>query len=139
MAARASLMWALIAGTLLFPAAPVLTGAIAADMSAERNRAAKIFELLDENGDGRISMTEFKNNQMLVFYLLDRNKDLALTRDETTLSAEAFARVAGADGKISTLEFLNAVDSAFDAADTDHNGSLDREEFFALVRRVRQE
>ena len=119
--------------------APALTGAIAADLSADRNRTAKIFTLLDEDGDARISMAEFKNNQMLVFYVLDRNKDLALTRNETALSAEAFARLAGPDGRISTLEFLNVVDHAFNTADTNHDGTLDQQEFFALVQRVREE
>ncbi|MBP2311297.1 EF-hand domain-containing protein [Azospirillum soli] len=139
MAARANPVWALFAGALLSLVAPALTGALAADLSAERNRTAKIFELLDEDGNGRISMTEFKNNQMLVFYVLDRNKDLALTRNETALSAEVFARVAGPDGKISTFEFLNAVDSAFNAADTNHDEALDQQEFFALVQHVREE
>ncbi|WP_155903470.1 hypothetical protein [Azospirillum brasilense] len=54
---------------------------------------------LDDNQDGSVSMTEFKNNQMLVFYILDRNKDLALTVGETHLPADVFASIAGNDGK----------------------------------------
>lgn len=138
MAAQANMVWASIAGAIMALVVPTYTG-MAADLSAERNRTAKIFDLLDENGDGRISMAEFKNNQMLVFYVLDRNKDLALTRNETSLSADVFARVAGPGGKISTLEFLDAVDSAFGAADADHNGALDQQEFFTLVQHVREE
>ena len=91
--------------------AHIVTTAAAA--SAENARDARIFELLDDNQDGSVSMTEFKNNQMLVFYILDRNKDLALTAGETHLPADAFASIAGNDGKIDTLEFLDVVDSAF--------------------------
>ncbi|OYD80073.1 hypothetical protein, partial [Azospirillum brasilense] len=77
--------------------AHIVTTAVAA--SAENARDARIFELLDDNQDGSVSMTEFKNNQMLVFYILDRNKDLALTAGETHLPADAFASIAGNDGK----------------------------------------
>jgi len=138
MTGRAKWVWASIAGAVVALAAPIYAGK-AADLSSQRNRTAKIFDLLDEDSNGRISKAEFKNNQMLVFYVLDRNKDVALTRNETSLSADVFARVAGADGKISTLEFLNAVDNAFSTADADHNESLAQQEFFALVQNVRDE
>jgi hypothetical protein len=112
------------------------TAAIAAESLAEDNRTTKIYELLDENRDGVISMAEFKTNQLLVFYVLDRNQDGALTRGETSLSAEAFARVAEADGKINSLEFLDTVDHAFTQTDANHSGTLDRQEFAALRRRI---
>jgi len=111
--------------------------ATAAAASVETARDARIFELLDDDHDGRVSVMEFKNNQMLVFYILDRNKDLALTADETFLPADVFAGVAGSDGKIDTLEFLDIVDSAFKQADTNHDGLLDRQEFTVLLERVR--
>ncbi|QCN94445.1 hypothetical protein D3093_03755 [Azospirillum argentinense] len=111
--------------------------AAAATASVENARDARIFELLDDDQNGSVSMMEFKNNQMLVFYILDRNKDLALTADETFLPADVFASIAGADGKIDTLEFLEIVDSAFKQADTNHDELLDRQEFIALLHRVR--
>ncbi|MBK3773160.1 hypothetical protein GAY31_02990 [Azospirillum brasilense] len=109
----------------------------AAAASAENARDARIFELLDDDQDGSVSMTEFKNNQMLVFYILDHNKDLSLTADETFLTPDAFKSISGTDGKIDTLEFLDIVDSAFKQADTNHDGLLDRQEFVALLNRVR--
>lgn len=103
---------------------------------AKRDRA--IFDLLDDNHDGVISMPEFKNNQMLIFYLLDRNRDLALTRNETVLPADVFDKNAGPEGKIGTVEFLNVVDMAFKNADTNHDSAIDRTEFNTLMRRIRQ-
>ncbi|AWJ90567.1 hypothetical protein Sp245p_12610 [Azospirillum baldaniorum] len=120
-------------------AVPPHIAATAATASMEHARDARIFELLDDDEDGRVSMMEFKNNQMLVFYILDRNKDLALTADETFLPADVFASIAGADGKIDTLEFLDIVDVAFKQADTNHDGMLDRQEFAALLSRVRSQ
>ncbi|MFC5356837.1 hypothetical protein [Azospirillum himalayense] len=109
----------------------------AAAASVETSRDARIFELLDDDQNGNVSMMEFKNNQMLVFYILDRNKDLALTVDETFLPADVFASIAGTGGKIDTLEFLDIVDSAFKQADTNQDGLLERQEFVTLLNRVR--
>ena len=117
----------------------IATKVTAADLPANAGRDDKIFDLLDDNNDGRISREEFKNNQMLVFYLMDRNKDLALTRAETTLPADNFARLAGSDGKIGPLEFLGVADAAFTQADANHDGALDRREFTVLLQHIRTE
>ncbi|GAA4249826.1 hypothetical protein GBZ26_01940 [Azospirillum formosense] len=133
MAAKARVVCTLIAALAMH----MHIAATAAAASVESARDARIFELLDDDQDGSVSMMEFKNNQMLVFYILDRNKDLALTADETFLPTDVFASIAGADGKIDTIEFLDIVDSAFKQADTNHDGLLDRQEFGALLKRVR--
>ncbi len=109
------------------------------EASKYERRDRHTFELLDENGDGIVSLPEFKNNQMLIFYIMDRNRDLVLTRDETALPEDVFDRIAGAGGKINTMEFLNVVDSAFTLADTNHDSVIDWNEFAALMRRVRQQ
>lgn len=112
--------------------------AAAAETSRQDNRDRKIFDLLDDNHDGVISMPEFKNNQMLIFYLMDRNKDQVLIQSETNLPPDVFDRIAGPGGKINTIEFLNIVDEAFKRADTNHDTVIDRKEFNALMRRVRE-
>lgn len=139
MAAKAQVAFTLQVVFTLIVAVAALThiAAPVAAASVETARDARIFGLLDDDQDSSVSMMEFKNNQMLVFYILDRNKDLALTADETFLPSDAFASSAGSDGRIDTLEFLDIVDSAFKQADTNHDGLLDRQEFSALLSRVR--
>ncbi|WP_448204936.1 hypothetical protein [Azospirillum sp. sgz302134] len=110
----------------------------AADVSAGDRRTKQLFDLLDDNHDGVITLPEFKNNQMLVFYIWDRNKDLVLTPDEVPLPPDVFARIAGSNSKIDTIEFLNTVDEAFKRADANHDGKLDRREFATLRQRIRQ-
>ena len=111
--------------------------AAAAEASRQDSRDRKIFDLLDENHDGVVSMPEFKNNQMLIFYLMDRNKDQVLVSGETNLPPDAFDRIAGPGGKINTMEFLSIVDEAFKRADTNQDTAIDRKEFNALTQRVR--
>lgn len=124
------------------PAVHAPPAASAAELSAKRSadedRKGKVFDLLDENDDGFISVAEFKNNQMLVFYILDRNKDLVLTVDETPIPADVFARIAGPKGTINSVEFLALVDDAFRQADANRDGMLDRQEFATLQRRLRE-
>lgn len=135
MAARARMV---LLAIVAFAALGLQPAAAATAKASYEKRDQVIFDLLDENHDGVISMPEFKNNQMLIFYLLDRNKDLVLTREETVLPADVFDTIAGSGGKITTIEFLNVVDQAFKNADTNHDSAIDRKEFNALMRRVRQ-
>lgn len=111
----------------------------AQESGVEDRQTKEIFDLLDTNHDGIIVMPEFKNNQMLVFYIWDRNKDILLTPDETPLPADVFMRIAGPNSRIDTMEFSNIVDSAFERADTNRDGSLDFEEFSAMRRLVRRQ
>ncbi|CAO3424814.1 hypothetical protein [Azospirillum doebereinerae] len=112
--------------------------ASAEEISADDRRTKQLFDLLDDNNDGLITLPEFKINQMLVFYIWDRNKDLVLTPDEVPLPLEIFTRIAGLNSKIDTLEFLNTVDAAFEQADTSHDSQLDLREFATLRQRIRR-
>jgi len=112
--------------------------ASAAEGSANDRRATYLFELLDDDHDGFITFAEFKNNQMLVFYIWDRNKDLVLTPDEVPVPPDVFARIAGENSRIDTLEFLNTVDEAAKRADANRDGKLDLREFATIRQRIRQ-
>lgn len=111
--------------------------AMAAEMPDRTGQGADVFDLFDENHDGRISNAEFQNNKILVFYVWDRNRDLVLTPDETPLRPEVFAGAAGPDGRIDSLEFITVIDEAFAIADTNRDSSLDRREFAAIRQRIR--
>ena len=114
-------------------AAPVM----AAEMPDRSGQGADVFDLFDENHDGQISNAEFQNNKILVFYVWDRNRDLVLTPNETPLRPEVFAEAAGPDGRIDSLEFITVIDEAFRIADTNHDSTLDRQEFAAIRQRIR--
>lgn len=111
--------------------------AMAAEMPDRTGQGADVFDLFDENHDGRISNAEFQNNKILVFYVWDRNRDLALTPNETPLRPEVFAAAAGPDGRIDSLEFITVIDEAFLIADSNRDSSLDRQEFAAVRQRIR--
>ncbi len=103
----------------------------------EARQTKALFDLLDTNRDGKISVSEFKNNQMLIFYIWDKNKDLLLTPDETPLPPDVFRRIAGQNSRIDTMEFMNVVDSAFEQADVNRDGVLTLEEFTKMRQFVR--
>lgn len=111
--------------------------ALAQGRPVEARQTKAIFDLLDTNHDGKISVSEFKNNQMLIFYIWDKNKDLVLTPDETPLPPDVFRRIAGENSKIDTMEFMNVVDSAFERADINRDGFLTLDEFTKMRQLVR--
>lgn len=111
--------------------------ALAQGRGTEARQTKALFDLLDTNRDGKISVSEFKNNQMLIFYIWDKNKDLLLTPDETPLPPDVFRRIAGQNSRIDTMEFMNVVDSAFEQADVNRDGVLTLEEFTKMRQFVR--
>jgi len=117
----------------------VLPGNVLAQGRTSDTRQTKtIFDLLDTNHDGKITLSEFKNNQMLIFYIWDKNKDMILTPNETPLPKDVFNRIAGENSRIDTMEFMNVVDSAFEQADENRDGILDLAEFNKMRLLVRR-
>ncbi|MFP5517603.1 MAG: EF-hand domain-containing protein [Alphaproteobacteria bacterium] len=113
--------------------------ALAQGKGIEARQTKNLFDLLDTNRDGNISVSEFKNNQMLIFYIWDNNKDLLLTPNETPLPPDVFMRVAGQNSRIDTMEFMNVVDSAFEQADVNRDGVLTLDEFTKMRQFVRHQ
>src|SRR5512144_1898239 len=70
-------------------------------------RDADAFGVLDANGDGVIDAAEWRARKMMVFYILDRDRDLLLVPAEVPVlaSSEFTAADADRDGRLSGYEF----------------------------------
>ena len=73
---------------------------------------------------------EFRARMHEVFFLLDRNKDGFLTKDEVPRATDAAFRAAdkNGDGKLSLDEYIDARMKDFEAADRNKDGVLTRDE-----------
>lgn len=98
---------------------------------AEATSPEDLFATFDSDGDGRIDRAEWQTRKMAIFYIRDRNNDIALTRDELPgLDPELFADAdRDGDGALSGLEFNQAAFTQFDKADRDNDGFVTRDEF----------
>ena len=95
--------------------------------------ARRRFQIIDQNGDGKLDQFEFRLNSVKLLDLIDVNKDGFVTRDETLLSAEQFQRFdLDGDGKISALEFVDA--RTFNELDTKNQGFITFEEYWAFIQ-----
>ena len=101
-----------------------------ADRVAEARRR---FQIIDQNGDGKLDQFEFRLNSVKLLGLIDANKDRFVTRDETLLSPERFQRFdLDGDGKISPVEFVDA--RTFREIDTEKQGFITFEEYLAFIQ-----
>jgi len=79
------------------------------------------FKKMDANGDGVVSKNEFNEFNARHFKEMDANKDGKVTREEMNASASKVIR-----------NGLTHLEERFAAADTDHDGGLDRKEAEAM-------
>jgi Ca2+-binding EF-hand superfamily protein len=85
-------------------------------------RAAKVFERIDVDKDGKLKETELKAVVMRRFKRLDANSDNAIGSDE--LQRIMQAAVDRRRLRITEAELDIVLDSLFNAADSDHDGAL---------------
>jgi Ca2+-binding EF-hand superfamily protein len=126
--------------TLLAPAA----------LGQAHDRLHAYFENADSNGDGVLSLDEFKAARAEAFSKRDRNGDGALDETDLTRGQAARPRLRAAmkqrldafdanqDGKVTQEEFVAGGIRAFERADTNGDGALDANERQA-VRTAAQE
>ncbi len=90
-----------------------------------------LFNLIDTDGDGRITRSEFDLKRMDAFFIRDANGDGKLSRAEFPgISDALFAKTdTDGDGFISGIEFNQADWLAFDAIDINGDGVIDFDEF----------
>jgi Ca2+-binding EF-hand superfamily protein len=102
--------------------------------------AKEMFSILDSDGDGRIESGEWRDRQMLLFYLLDRNIDNVLSRDEVPSLPEEkmIAADIDQDGNLSGYDFNQALFTQFTTADANSDGAVDSAEFEKFLTGLRQ-
>ncbi len=93
--------------------------------------AERRFQIIDQDGDGKIDEFEFRMNSIKLLGLIDANDDDFVTIEETLLSPEQFKVFdSDGDGKISSVEFTRA----FPKIDTNRQGFITFEEYLASIQ-----
>jgi hypothetical protein len=92
---------------------------------------SSLISLLDKDNDGTVDLAEAKAAASALFDRLERDKDGTLDKRELSrrLSAKELAAAdPDHDGTLSKEEYLALVEQRFNAADPDHDGTLDAKE-----------
>ena len=147
---RSRLRFATVAGTL-FAAAAIAATAPAqdklpavSDMSQLRPPPgqpmsdADAFGALDGNGDGVIDAAEWRRRKMMIFYILDSDRDLFLVPAEVPglASSEFAAADSDQDGRLSGYEFNQAEIVQIEFADEDNSRTVTLAEFQSYRTRL---
>jgi hypothetical protein len=104
-----------------------------------KSRASSLIRMLDTDNDGTVDLGEAKKAASALFDKLERDKDGALDKRELArrLSAKEFAAAdPDHDGTLTKDEYLAVVEQRFSAADPDHDGTLDAKELNTAAGRA---
>lgn len=106
---------------------------------AAKSRRVSVIHMLDTDNDGTVDLAEAKAAASKLFDRLEHDKDGTLDRHELTgrLSAKELAAAdPDHDGTLTKDEFLAVVEQRFSAADPDHDGTLDAKELNSSAGRA---
>ena len=98
-----------------------------------------LMRLLDTDNDGTVDLAEAKAAASAMFDRLERDKDGTLDKHELSrrLSAKELAAAdPDHDGTLTKEEYLAVVEQRFSAADPDHDGTLDAKELNSSAGRA---
>jgi Ca2+-binding EF-hand superfamily protein len=107
-------------------------------VSAKSGRI-NLIRLLDTDNDGTVDLAEAKAAASAMFDRLERDKDGTLDKHELSrrLSAKELAAAdPDHDGTLTKEEYLAVVEQRFGAADPDHDGTLDAKELKSSAGRA---
>jgi Ca2+-binding EF-hand superfamily protein len=100
---------------------------------------SNLIRLLDTDNDGTVDLAEAKAAASAMFDRLERDKDGTLDKHELSrrLSAKELAAAdPDHDGTLTKEEYLAVVEQRFSAADPDHDGTLDAKELNSSAGRA---
>ena len=81
------------------------------------------FENADQNGDAKVSLEEYRNRAVVLFFDYDQNGDNTLTPDELPEYRNAEGKVVPPDA-LTLQEYTVAISHSFGMGDTDKDGYL---------------
>lgn len=105
--------------------------------AGQETQIRQAFELLDGDGNGRISRQEFQLNKTLIFYrgLQRAGETSSLRLEESNLTPEAFAEAdTDGDGVLSGSEWIEARFAQFEIYDADGDQAISLEELETGMR-----
>ena len=110
-----------------------------------KTQRSGLMRMLDTDNDGTVDLAEAKAAASKLFDRLERDKDSTLDKHELARrlsAAELAAADPDHDGTLTKDEYLALVEQRFGAADPDHDGTLDAKELSspagkALLRLLR--
>jgi Ca2+-binding EF-hand superfamily protein len=105
--------------------------------AGQESQIRQAFDLLDANGDGRISRQEFQLNKTQIFYrsLQRTGETSSLRLEESSLAPEAFADAdTDSDGVLSGSEWIEARFAQFEIYDADSDQAISLEELESSMR-----
>ena len=96
---------------------------------------SKIFNMLDTNGDGRVTREEYSANKIKMIYRNMQTSATTLTFEQTKLSRAFFdAADTDHDGTLSPVEIMDAL--PFEAVDTDRKGYISPDDLRRFLTRI---
>lgn len=104
-----------------------------------KSHRMSLIGMLDTDHDGTVDLTEAKAAGSAMFDKLERDKDGTLDKRELArrLSAKELAAAdPDHDGTLTKEEYLAVVEQRFHAADPDHDGTLDAKELHSAAGRA---
>lgn len=126
-----------VAGRIIGAAAALLALSSAIDRSwgYTDKEIAAIFQMLDTNGDGRVTREEYSANKVKMIYRNMPTAATTLTFEQTKVS-RAFFDTADTDhdGTLSPVEIMDAL--PFEAVDTDRKGYIVPDDLRRFLDRI---
>ena len=112
-----------------------LSSAMSPALAFTDKEITAIFQLLDTNGDGKVTREEYSANKVMILYRRAPTGKTTLTFEQTNVSRAFFdAADVDHDGTLSPVEAMDAL--PFEAVDTNGNGYVTLDDVRRFLTRI---